>query len=154
VLKQLARHFIVFAPAAFPDVFAWTTYGLGVVLEKVYADFNSMMDSVERKSLAPYYLELGAVIERLIAYGYTGSSRVLIKGIMEPLWVTFSLKATCVPMLRRSMVNVGLGVSAMVVNVDAWPLLPSGLAAMASMCAQTRTYSSSFADVSISVPLR
>lgn len=79
---------------------------------------------------------------------------MLIKGIIEPLWVTFSLKATCVPMLRPSMVNFGLGVGAMVVNINAWPLLPSGLAGMASKCAQMRTYSTSFADVSVSVPLR
>jgi len=150
VLKQLVPHLIVFAPKAFPQLFAWTNFGLGVVLESVYKAFKETEQTTIRdaQKLAPYFLEVGATVERLIAYGYTGSSRVLIKDIMEGLWATYSLKATGAPMLRPAIVSLQVNADNVTVTRDMWPLQQAGLAAMASMCAQTRTYSPAFAQVS------
>lgn len=151
IMQSLSKHLVIFTPDAFPDCFAWSVYGLGCVLEMAVQRCKTAMSSdqsTKGRLMASYYLELVAAVERMIAFGYTGSSQVLLKELLEPLCATWSLQLASTPMLHSSIIDLSDGLKNVTLNPEKWPCNGEGIPAMASFCAQTRSYSEGFAMVS------
>jgi hypothetical protein len=120
------------------------------LLVSKFKEFSSLSStgqpSIHVHSL-PYILELIAVMERVLAFCYTGSARVLVKDLMQPMWTTLSLKAYTTPILNPDIVQVNFGASFRLAK-SSWPVTAANTAAMASQRALSLTYSEYLADVS------
>jgi hypothetical protein len=148
-LKQLIPHLVIFKPTAFPEVFSWTTYGIGCFIETLVKHFRSESVTDQDDAVPQYYLELVALAERLLAFGYTGSARVLVKDIMQPFWTTLALAANTTPMINPRIVGTTSGSSMIKLWAHRWPLRNSDdLPARASSTALEHTYSAQLAHVS------
>jgi hypothetical protein len=114
---------------------------------KEYSSLSATGKTSSRVSSLPYILELIAVMERVLAFCYTGSARVLVKDLMQPLWTTLSLKAYTTPILNPNIIHTSFG-NTFTLNKAEWPVTAAHTAAMASQKALSLTYSEYLAEVS------
>jgi hypothetical protein len=143
---------IVFQPKSFPQIFSWTTYGVGVLIkclkDQFFQEKRMIAEAKGNPVMLHYILELVAAAERLLAFGYTGSARMLVRDLMEPLWMTLNLSANTTPMIRNSIVSTENG-KKITIQHAMWPLQRvDGLAARASGTSIALTYSNELAQVS------
>ena len=152
-LRPLVKHFVVFKRSSFPNIFSWTSFGAACMMELLVNKFRafSSLSSTGKPSshvnTLPYILELIAVMERVLAFCYTGSARVLVKDLMQPMWTTLSLKAFTTPILHPDIIQAFFGTSFQL-GKNQWPVTAANTAAMASQRALLLTYSEYLADVS------
>jgi hypothetical protein len=150
--------FVVLTPGVFPNVFLWTTQGLTLMLESAVEHFKQPVLSTQgsrtsdQQSLSYqerfYYLQLIAVLERTLAYAYTGSPRVLHKSSMEPLWILSSLRDNSYPVFNPDIINTRVGNSRFALAFEKWPVNRDGYAVLPAERAATLTYGATYAEVS------
>lgn len=87
-----------------------------------------------------------ALFERVLAFGYTGAAKVLLKAPMQALWTLPSLLGLTTPMVNPSIIRTQGG--DVLLHRELWPLTSANLAATASDRAMSLTYSSHLAEVS------
>jgi hypothetical protein len=140
-------------------LFSWTTYGVGCLIKALVTRFHKEREQARKNkdAGAQYSLELIAVAERLLAFGYTGSSRVLVKDLMEPLWTTLALAAHTTPLLNPNIVGTTNGSQYIRIQFNHWPLRRrDDMPARASATALELTYSPQLAhvsEISLSFPI-
>ncbi|KAH9920756.1 uncharacterized protein B0H18DRAFT_956892 [Fomitopsis serialis] len=75
----LREHLVVFEPKVFPAVYHWTTFPISSLLVELFEDFSQFLR--ERNIIPPTQIELVALLERCLAYAYTGSGKVLMTSL-------------------------------------------------------------------------
>jgi hypothetical protein len=101
---------------------------------------------------SPYLVEVIALLERALAYGYTGSAKVISRGLMEPLFTSRSLVLHGFPTINRSVVQASIDRKTqkpfLLIDYRAWPLRDRLSPAICSASAQKMYYSSTMFEVS------
>ncbi|TFK59557.1 hypothetical protein BDN72DRAFT_905733 [Pluteus cervinus] len=131
IIGTLKEHFLVLRPKAFPELYKWMTYGICVVIERIWKRWAFQLPLGVRPD--PDLVELVAVLERTLAYAHTGNTKVLASSLMRPMWLVISLFKQGLPVFAPAIqfterfIHVPLG---------AWPHGDDGMPASASMRAQ------------------
>jgi hypothetical protein len=151
VMSAIKDHLYVFAPRVYPMVLAWTSYGITSAIRELLANLRTK--HAQSDTLHPNYLynaNLISVFERVLAYNYTGSARVLLRECLEPMWLTRGIKAYGFPSVNPNIVRF----SPSATNADCieilrlnWPLNDRGEAAMASVRTIELTFGEAYATV-------
>jgi hypothetical protein len=115
-------------------------------LQELNNKFNKLTKEPENHYKLSYYLEIIALMERVLAFCYTGGAKVLVKPLMHPMWTTLSLLAHTTPMLNPDIIRTQGG--EVRVTIANWPMTSANVAASASDRAMSLTYSSHLAQVS------
>ena len=69
----------------------------------------------------PQYVELMAVLERLLNFAHTGSARVLTTGLMNRIWPSRALKDGCMPMFSDILSFGGVTQTQPSIMLSLWP---------------------------------
>ena len=134
----------------FPEIYAWATFPVTSLIEAVWKHhIEQMLCTVVRANRAreelpkpkPQYVELLAVLERLLNYGYTGAAQALPRQLMQALWPGRSLLDTGFPVLWPGLDFGTDGQCIPHVILKSWPLNPATHRPLtASKSAQQITY--------------
>lgn len=99
-------------------MYSWTTYPLTTLLEDV---FNvEKTKKAQEKEPSALNLELTAALERSLNFAHTGNTRVLIKSVMEPLWMSLGILTDGFPALNPDMVHLESDGTVIVSSIN-WP---------------------------------
>ncbi len=103
---------------------------------------------VKKVTISPYIIEVVAMLERALAFAYTGDSRVLTKTLMGPFGLSRSLIELGLPAITTIDFNTHLS-RHFAHNPALWPLTSSREPAVASKRALSLTYGDDHFYVSI-----
>lgn len=67
----------------------WVTYPITYMLEMAWKSVG--VSNQLKKPPSPYVVESIAALEHTLVYAFTGSAKVLSKGVMEPLMISWGL---------------------------------------------------------------
>jgi hypothetical protein len=151
-MSVLKEHLYVFAPGVYPKVLAWTSYGVTSAIRELFFKLRTMhTQHNELHSNYLYNANLISVFERVLAFNYTGSARVLLRECLEPMWLTRGLKAYGFPCVNPNIVRFlpsTLDADCIEIARSNWPLNDRGEAAMASRRTIELEYGEVYAVVS------
>ncbi|KAF9236816.1 hypothetical protein BU15DRAFT_63650 [Melanogaster broomeanus] len=76
MLKQVKKHVVIFKQDVLPSIVKWMTFGLCLLLKKVWTQFSGDM---EQWVLIPqYFIKLISALEQTLNYVHTGNSKGLL----------------------------------------------------------------------------
>ncbi|KAF9236599.1 hypothetical protein BU15DRAFT_63863 [Melanogaster broomeanus] len=128
VLEQVKEHVVIFKQDILPSIVEWTTFGLCSVLKKIWTQFSSNME--QWLPIPQYFIELTSALERTLNYAHTGNSKVLTKGLMDPLWLSQGLLYDGLPSLSP-LVKTGTLGDIRIEEMD-WPVTSKSYPQMSS----------------------
>ncbi|KAH9910611.1 uncharacterized protein B0H18DRAFT_963080 [Fomitopsis serialis] len=116
----LREHLVVFEPKVFPAVYHWTTFPISCLLVELFEDFSQFLR--ERNIIPPTQIELVALLERCLAYAYTGSGKVLMMSLMDQLLISRGLLWDSLPVFHPHIFHFALVESGAVrIKAESWP---------------------------------
>ncbi|KAF9515149.1 hypothetical protein BS47DRAFT_1391881 [Hydnum rufescens UP504] len=122
IASQLKQHLSIYTSDAYPALFDWVTYPVQAMLESAW---QTVQLSQAPSFPSPYMIEVIAVLERALAYAYTGSAKLLSRSLMQPLFTSRALVDHGFPMLSQSIVTMkkdrSTNKSFVSVSSSAWP---------------------------------
>lgn len=138
---------IWFNEKAFPNVYKWTSYGLTVLLEKIWSKASPLLAS--KRPVDPLWIELTSVVERALNFMHTGHGKVLATSVMGPLWTSLALIDHGLPAFSPT-IRAGLTMEDdLSVVEEEWPFNPATHQPLsASKRSQILTYGLSHYSVS------
>ena len=136
----------MYGSQVYPDIFQWATYGVTSLIERIYE--QNIRPSIGKEvPPSPYWVEIMAVLERVLNYAHTGNARVLSRALLGPMWPYYSLPDTGFPAFSRLLT---ITPDAAQVNVVNWPRdEDTKVPATASSRSALLTYGKALADVSV-----
>lgn len=152
VFGVLKQHIHIYKPGVYQDLIKWTTYPITTLLKALAIKLTQMMQESHLMTYEAFYLiEVIAGLERVLAYAYTGSARVLMKGLMNPLWLTRGLVLHGFPSINKKIIQLSIhpenGQVSVTVNPRYWPVDEHGMVVRASTRTAELTYGKPFALV-------
>jgi hypothetical protein len=100
----------------------------------------------------PYFVEIMAILERAMAYMFTGDARVIVKSLMGPLGLKRSLLELGMPAITTAITFDDQSTNAVSFKKANWPLTDRKVPAIASGRAQCLSYGEEQFKVSV-VPM-
>jgi hypothetical protein len=97
----------------------------------------------------PYFAEIMAMLERAMAYMFTGDARVIVKSLMGPFGLKRSLLELGMPAITTAITFDEQSTNAVSFKKANWPLTDRGEPAIASGRAQYLTYGEDHFKVSV-----
>jgi hypothetical protein len=136
---------------AYPAIFDWVTYPVQSMLEAAWSASKNPRKPDGLPS--PYLVEIIALLERTLAYAYTGSAKVLSRALMDPLYTSRSLIQQGFPTINKAIVSMETSrttqENVVVISQQGWPLASDRKSpAMCSTACQKMYYSSTMSHVS------
>lgn len=81
----------------FPNIYAWVTFGLTSLMLRIIAEALPTLQASSTQQASPFLTECMAVIERTFNFAHTGSSKVLVRRVMDPMWLSLGIKFDTFP---------------------------------------------------------
>lgn len=123
----------------------WTSYPISVAIKNVYDHYkkDTNLPAVPTKC---YDLELISSMERAASFGQTGNARVVIKKVMDPLYLSLSIMQGRMPSFS-GIVSLKRAHGTFAVDASKWPTDKHGTPLLASSAAIKFHYNADMCDV-------
>jgi len=89
-------------------MYKWVTYPLTALLDSIWQKANTD-GQPKRNSIDAYTLEVVACAERALNYLHTGNPRVILRTVMNPLWIGEAIIHDGLPCFNPEIVVVRRG---------------------------------------------
>ncbi|KAI0682105.1 hypothetical protein BC835DRAFT_1311659 [Cytidiella melzeri] len=146
VITELTKHLVILRPAAYPNLYLWTSYPIASAMEALFRQMRSAIADIpppgahqdlddddeharaQQAVLADlsmkhcYLVEMTAMLERCANYGQTGNVRVITRTLMDYFGLSAVILRGSLPYLNN-LVNFGIQDkrSVVVINLTQWP---------------------------------
>jgi hypothetical protein len=150
-MQELRSHIVILRPSVFPACIKWTIAPIARLLLQVFDRFQKLNMKLEIELAEAFYLlELLAVLERVLAYAFTGSGKVFLRKLMDPLWITKSVLSGYLPALNPRIVDIYNGTQNTTYSIHyaQWPTTITGQPLLASLRTIELTYGIPMRNVS------
>lgn len=150
IIGQLTPHLHIYKPGIFKRLALWTTYPITTLLKTIAFKLESQQAAQSPDYF--YLLETAASLERTLAFAHTGSARVLLRELMQPLWITRGLRKHRYPALNPKIISLHVAEGEppqlqVSIRGSQWPLGKDNLVMRASARTAELTYNPSFSQV-------
>lgn len=125
----------------FPHIYNWSTFGICCTLERIYEINKPFITS--GTPVSPFYVEMVAVLERTLNFMHTGSTKVLMRSLMDGLWLSQGIVVDGFPAFHprlAGLLSLESPQSPLDVIQSVWPRHSLGEPMEASKCAQIFSY--------------
>jgi hypothetical protein len=111
-------------------VYLYSSYGLACLQKRIW----EMQESNTGKPLIPilYFVEIMVMLERAMAYMFTGDARVIVKSLMGPFGLKQSLLELGMPAITTAITFDDQLTNVVIFKKANWPLTDRGEPAIAS----------------------
>ncbi|KAI0682677.1 hypothetical protein BC835DRAFT_1424143 [Cytidiella melzeri] len=146
VITELTKHLVILRPAAYPNLYLWTSYPIASAMEALFRQMRSAIADIpppgahqdlddddenaraQQAVLADlsmkhcYLIEMTAMLERSANYGQTGNVRVITRTLMDYFGLSAVILRGSLPYLNN-LVNFGIQDKrpVVVINLTQWP---------------------------------
>ncbi|KAI0683852.1 hypothetical protein BC835DRAFT_1310846 [Cytidiella melzeri] len=146
VITELTKHLVILRPAAYPNLYLWTSYPIASAMEALFRQMSSAIADIpppgahldlddddenaraQQAVLADlsmkhcYLVEMTAMLERCANYGQTGNVRVITRTLMDYFGLSAVILRGSLPYLNN-LVNFGTldKRPVLVMNLTKWP---------------------------------
>ncbi|KAF8324678.1 uncharacterized protein EI90DRAFT_3129643 [Cantharellus anzutake] len=123
VVNTVKENCVIVQPGIFPKIYQWTMHGFTHLLRQYWMHVESLI--AKKEAIDPYHLEVIASLERAIAFGHSGSGKVLSTSLMDPLWLSLGLGTTGFPSLNLDIIrfepHAANGLVPLTIFSEGWP---------------------------------
>ncbi|KAG1721838.1 hypothetical protein EDB19DRAFT_1917044 [Suillus lakei] len=121
VLSPIRDTIVVFKPDRIPLLFAWATFPLTALLEKIWDTHKDTL--VEGAVIDPCLIEFTSMVERALNFSHTGNARVLCRRLMDRAWISLGIIHDGLPSISDTFVaNGSLTTGNLVIRQESWPV--------------------------------
>ncbi|THH19387.1 hypothetical protein EUX98_g8784 [Antrodiella citrinella] len=142
VMSALKNTLVVFKPNVFPAIYQWVTYPLICLMSAIWKHFVLPNFQANTRVWA-WWIEILAVCERSVNFAHSGNGAVLVRSIMDHMWVSLNMLENGLPMFSSILSFSPTYVPQL--DFRRWPLVKKTKApALASERALLLTYGPTF----------
>src|SRR5262245_29096789 len=130
----------------YPNMYLYNAYGLACLQHRIWTMEKSAMEKEQLPD--PYHVEVMAMLERAMAYMFTGDARVIVKSLMGPYGLKHSLVELGLPAITLDIAFDEQLATPIALKRANWPLVGRQEPAVASRRSQLLNYGEDHCKVS------
>jgi len=153
-VREVKDFLVILKPGVFQSAMKAILYPTKCLQQEALAMFNRLAEKTVRhgpdQAMMHYLLELMAISDRIIAFGYTGNGKVIPSALGKSMWFGLAAQGGLMPCLNPNVVRLG-GTPENLLEIlpAAWPMdATRRIPLQSSDRCQFLTYGWSFAAVS------
>ncbi|KIN94304.1 hypothetical protein M404DRAFT_940888 [Pisolithus tinctorius Marx 270] len=125
VIQPIRDTVVAFRPNIIPFLFIWATYPITSLQDRMWRMYRALADNpnLDDKQMDPSFVEMMSMLERILNYAHTGSAQVLIRGLMDRVWLSLGVIHDGLPAISSSFISYGsLTADSVAIRSEDWPV--------------------------------